>query len=51
MIFLADMKDFEEMNSVWDPWVQQGSAPGRATVQAKLAFPHFGVEICVVAAR
>jgi enamine deaminase RidA (YjgF/YER057c/UK114 family) len=50
-IFLADMSTFDEMNSVWDPWVAKGNAPGRATVQGKLAFPHFAIEICVIAAR
>jgi enamine deaminase RidA (YjgF/YER057c/UK114 family) len=50
-IYLADIGTFEEMNKVWDAWVAPGSAPGRATVQAKLAFPHFGVEICAIAAR
>jgi enamine deaminase RidA (YjgF/YER057c/UK114 family) len=50
-IWLADMNTFEEMNSVWDAWVAKGSAPGRATAECKLAFPHFAVEICVIAAR
>jgi enamine deaminase RidA (YjgF/YER057c/UK114 family) len=39
------------MNAVWDAWVSQGNAPGRATVEAKLAGPQFTVEIAVIAAR
>lgn len=49
-IWLADMKDFAEMNDVWDAWIPQGSAPARACGEAKLAKPEFTVEIIVVAA-
>lgn len=49
-IFLADIKDFEEMNKVWDAWVPSGATPARATVEAKLANPEFKVEIVVTAA-
>lgn len=49
-IWIADMATFEEMNAVWDAWVPEGHAPARATVEAKLAAPKFGVEIMVVAA-
>ena len=31
-IYLADVKDFVAMNSVWNEWVAQGHAPPRATV-------------------
>ena len=50
-IWLADINDFAEMNAVWDAWVSQGNAPGRATVEAKLAGPQFTVEIAVIAAK
>jgi enamine deaminase RidA (YjgF/YER057c/UK114 family) len=50
-IWLADIATFEEMNSVWDPWVAKGHAPARACVEAKLARPQLKVEIGVVAAR
>jgi enamine deaminase RidA (YjgF/YER057c/UK114 family) len=50
VIWLADMKDFEEMNAVWDAWVPKGSAPARACGEAKLARPEFTVEIIVTAA-
>jgi enamine deaminase RidA (YjgF/YER057c/UK114 family) len=50
-IYLTDMKNFAEMNAVWDGWVSAGNTPARATVEAKLAAPQYGVEIMVVAAR
>jgi enamine deaminase RidA (YjgF/YER057c/UK114 family) len=50
VIWLADMADFAEMNSVWDAWVPQGHTPARACGEAKLAKPEFTVEIIVTAA-
>lgn len=50
-IWLADMRTFEEMNSVWDVWVPKGATPARATVEAKLAGPGYAVEIAFIAAR
>ncbi|HET7718279.1 MAG TPA: RidA family protein [Bauldia sp.] len=50
-IWLTDMANFGEMNSVWDAWVSPGNTPARATVEAKLANPAYLVEIMVVAAR
>ena len=50
-IWLADIKTFDEMNGVWDRWVAPGATPARATVEAKLAAPHYTVEIAVTAAR
>jgi enamine deaminase RidA (YjgF/YER057c/UK114 family) len=50
-IWLTDMKNFGEMNSVWDTWVSPGNTPARATVEAKLATPAYLVEIMVVAAK
>ncbi len=38
-IFISDVKDFEEMNTVWNEWVTEGRTPPRATVEAKLAKP------------
>ena len=49
-IYLTDMKTFAEMNAVWDGWVSAGNTPARATVEAKLATPQYGVEIMVTAA-
>lgn len=50
IIWLVDMADFPEMNSVWDQWVPQGHTPARATGEAKLAAPKYKVEIIVTAA-
>lgn len=50
-IWLSDMADFAEMNSVWDAWVDKDNPPARATSEGKLAAPKFKVEIIVVAAK
>lgn len=50
IIWLADMNDFAEMNSVWDKWVDGKDAPARATGEAKLAGPEYRVEIIITAA-
>lgn len=50
VIWLSDMADFAEMNSVWDAWVPAGCAPARACGEARLARPDLRVEIIVTAA-
>ncbi|HEX7640619.1 MAG TPA: RidA family protein [Burkholderiaceae bacterium] len=50
-IFLADIKDFAGMNSVWNEWVPEGHSPPRATVEAKLAKTEWLVEMVVTAAK
>ena len=50
-IWITDMKNFAEMNAVWDGWVSAGNTPARATVEAGLAAPPYSVEIMVTAAR
>ncbi|NTS31705.1 Enamine deaminase RidA, house cleaning of reactive enamine intermediates, YjgF/YER057c/UK114 family [Phyllobacterium sp. YR620] len=50
IIWLDDMKDFSEMNAVWDSWVDPANTPARATGEAKLATPEYKVEIIVTAA-
>ena len=50
-IYITDMKNFAEMNAVWDGWVSAGNTPARATVEAGLAASQYGVEIMVIAAR
>ena len=49
-IWLADMADFAEMNSVWDAWVDRENPPARATGEARLAGPDYKVEIIIIAA-
>src|SRR5690349_7223275 len=50
IIWLADIKDFAEMNTVWEKWLGGKDAPARATGEAKLVAPEFKVEIIVTAA-
>jgi len=49
-IWMSDMGQFDEMNAVWDAWIDPANPPARATGEAKLATPDFFVEIIVVAA-
>lgn len=49
-ILLADMADFDEMNKVWEAWIDPQNPPARATSQSGLALPGYKVEILVVAA-
>ncbi len=50
-IWLADIKDYDAMNEVWDSWVDHHNAPTRATSEGKLAAPDYRVEIIAVAAQ
>jgi len=49
LVWLADMRDYDAMNEVWDAWTAEGCAPARACTEAKLA-PGWIVEIMVTAA-
>jgi enamine deaminase RidA (YjgF/YER057c/UK114 family) len=49
-LYIKDMKDFAEMNEVWDAWVVEGYSPARACVEARLARPELLVEVSVIAA-
>jgi enamine deaminase RidA (YjgF/YER057c/UK114 family) len=50
-IWLADMADFDGMNSVWDAWVADIELPARATCGVGPATPTYKVEIVATAAR
>jgi enamine deaminase RidA (YjgF/YER057c/UK114 family) len=50
-IWLADIRFYAEMNTVWDGWVSPGATPARACVEARLAGTEFLVEIGITAAR
>ncbi|OEF06168.1 RidA family protein [Vibrio genomosp. F10] len=50
-IYLKDMRDFKEMNEVWDAWVPEGQAPARACVTGDMAREALLVEISVIAAE
>ena len=49
-IYLSDMRRFEELNSIWDPWLDTENPPARACVDAGLARPGFEVEMTAIAA-
>ena len=50
-IWLADIRCYDEMNAVWDAWVDPANTPGPATCEARMATPRVLVEIIVIAAR
>lgn len=50
IVWLSDMSDFADMNSVWDAWVPEGHAPARACGESKLAREELKVEIIITAA-
>jgi enamine deaminase RidA (YjgF/YER057c/UK114 family) len=50
-IWLADIRQWELMNTVWDPWIDPANPPARATVEAKLARAGILIEIAVVAGK
>lgn len=49
-IWLSDINDFSEFNTVWDAWVSPGASPTRACVESRLVVPALKVEIAVTAA-
>jgi len=50
-IYLTDIRAFQDMNQVWDAWVDPKNTPARATVEARLAAPQYVVEISIIAAK
>ena len=50
-LYIKTMKDFAEMNEVWDSWVPEGCAPARACVEAAMAREALLIEVSVVAAE
>lgn len=50
-IFIADARDVEAMNAVWNEWVAPGNSPPRATVVTQLVRPEWLIEIVITAAR
>jgi enamine deaminase RidA (YjgF/YER057c/UK114 family) len=51
IVWLADMADFEEMNAVYDAWIDPANPPARAAGESKLAAPGYKVEIIVTAVK
>ena len=49
-VWLSDMTTFDDMNRVWEHWIDPNNPPARATVESRLATPEYKVEIAVIAA-
>ncbi len=49
-IYLKDISLFTQMNEIWDNWVEEGHAPARACVEAKMSSPELLVEVTVIVA-
>ena len=50
IVWLADMADFQEMNKVYDAWIDPANPAARACGEARLATPEYKVEFIVTAA-
>lgn len=50
-IWLADMADYAGMNAVWDEWVSSITPPTRVCVEARMAQPHYRIEVLAIAAQ
>jgi enamine deaminase RidA (YjgF/YER057c/UK114 family) len=50
MVWLADMRDFDEHNREWNDWVDVENPPVRACVEARLWKPGLRVEVRALAA-
>ena len=50
IVYIADIRQKEEMNRAWDEWVDRGNPPMRACLGVDLEPPHL-VEIVVTAAQ
>jgi enamine deaminase RidA (YjgF/YER057c/UK114 family) len=49
-VWLTDMSDYAGFNDAWDSWVSGIAPPTRVCVEARLAQPHYKVEVLVIAA-
>lgn len=48
-IMLADMASYDEVNAVWDAWIDPKAPPARACHQTKMASPAMKIELIVQA--
>jgi len=46
-IVLSDMRNYDEFNTVWDPWIDPASPPCRAIFDCRLVYP--GALVLVIA--
>ena len=49
-VMISDMRNFAEMNAVWDAWVDQDSPPVRACGACDFGSPDMKVEVIITAA-
>ncbi len=49
-IWLADAREFDDMNGVWEAWIDPENPPARATCETNLAHQDVRVEIMIIAA-
>lgn len=49
-MWLDDVRDFDEVNTVWDAWMPMEYAPARSSGQGRMAKPGMLVELIVTAA-
>jgi len=50
-IWMADMAQVDEMNTVWDAWIDPANPPARACVESRLVTSDFLVEVMIIAAK
>ncbi|SLN34067.1 Enamine/imine deaminase [Roseovarius albus] len=50
-IWVADMAQVDDMNAVWEAWIDPKNPPARACVESRLVAPEFLVEVMVIAAK
>ena len=50
-LFVKNLADFTQVNTVWIDWLQGHPTPARATIQADLVNPQWLIEIAVTAAQ
>lgn len=49
-MWLDDIRDFDEVNKVWDAWIDPEHAPARSSGEGRMAKPGMLVELIVTAA-
>ena len=48
-IYITDFANIDGLNTVWDNWFEEGTAPSRACVKVELADPEWLVEMAFTA--
>ncbi len=51
IIHLKDIKLFDQMNSVWDNWIENGHEPARTCVEALMSDEDILVEVTIIAGK